>query len=102
MLKELSEELHDIRLPKTARIYFTGIAINLLNLRPEICTMMIIDRPPRLRLGEEFLPGARVVPFSSDTHLVRAFQLRTTPVTPPPGAAARFLGAEVLRALLKP
>ncbi|HEY3440156.1 MAG TPA: hypothetical protein VGK29_05375 [Paludibaculum sp.] len=98
---ELSEELHDLDPPQDARIYFTGIAINLLNLRPEICTMVIVDRPPSLRLGAEFQPGARVVPFGSDAHLVRALQLHDTPITPP-GAAALFLGARVLRQLLKP
>ncbi|MBL0161583.1 MAG: hypothetical protein IPP47_31640 [Bryobacterales bacterium] len=98
---ELREELHGLRLPSDAPIYFTGIAINLMNLRPEICTMVIVDRPPTLRLGAEFQPGARVVAFGSDAHLVRALQLHDTPITPP-GAAALFLGARVLRQLLKP
>lgn len=101
VLTELSEELPGLCLPPATPIYFTGIAINLYNLRPEICTMVIIDRPPALQLGDEFLPGARVVPFGSDAHLVRALQLHTTPITPP-GAAALFLGARVLRKLLKP
>jgi hypothetical protein len=101
VLTELSEELPGLRLPPSAPIYFTGIAINLYNLRPELCTMVIVERPPALQLGDEFLPGARVVPFGSDTHLVRALQLHTTPITPP-GAAALFLGATVLRKLLKP
>jgi hypothetical protein len=98
---ELREELHGLRLPPDAPIYFTGIAINLLNLRPEICTMVIVDRPPALRLGAEFQPGARVVSFGSDAHLVRVLHLHDTPITPP-GAAALFLGARVLRQLLKP
>ena len=101
VLTELSEELHGIVLPPQAPIYFTGVGINLLNLRPELCTMVIIDRPPQLRLGAEFLPGERIVPFGTDAHLVRALQLRTTPIAPP-GAAALFLGARVLRQLLKP
>ena len=41
---------------------------------PEIYTMVIVDRPPTLRLGAEFQPGARVVAFGSDAHLVRALQ----------------------------
>ncbi len=27
---------------KTAELHFTGVAINLLNLRPEICTLLLI------------------------------------------------------------
>lgn len=101
VLTELSEELDGIQLPPAAKVYFTGVAVNLLNLRPEICTMVVIDRPPRLKLGAEFLPGARAVTFGTDAHLVRALRLRTAPITPP-GAAALFLGARVLRQLLRP
>lgn len=31
--------------PPGARIYVTGVMVNLLNLRPEICTLLIIDEP---------------------------------------------------------
>ncbi len=94
---ELREELG---LPLHAgRLYLSGAAVNHLNLRPEICTLFVLDDPGPLSLNDEFLPGLLRVPLSSDTRLVHALHLTADSITPP-GAAALFLGARLLRSLI--
>jgi hypothetical protein len=46
----------------SAELLYTGVSINLLTLRPEICTLLLIHDPewvrdPALMLSNEYLPG---------------------------------------------
>ena len=43
--REIEAKKQDLEKKKKARFYFTGVAINLLNLRPEICTLLLIKDP---------------------------------------------------------
>ncbi|MBI4889969.1 MAG: hypothetical protein HY821_05035 [Acidobacteria bacterium] len=95
---ELREEL-GLSL-SAGRLYLSGAALNHLNLRPEICTLFVLDDPGPLSLNAEFLPGLLRIPLSSDAQLVRALKL-TAPSITPPGAAALFLGARLLRSLIR-
>ncbi len=93
---ELREELG---LPLSAgRLYLSGAAVNLLNLRPEICTVFVLDDPGRLVANGEFLPGLERVRLGSDEEMSSALHLTADNITPP-GAAALFLGARLLRGL---
>lgn len=93
---ELREELGlDL---SAGRLYLSGAAVNLLNLRPEICTVFVMDDPGPLAANEEFLPGLERVPLAADAGMIRALHLTPDSVTPP-GAAALFLGARLLRSL---
>jgi hypothetical protein len=95
---ELREELGLTLQPRS--LYLSGVAVNLLNLRPEICTLLVIDDPGPLTPNHEFLPGLARVPVASDASLIRALHLHPGSITPP-GAAALFLGTRLLRSLLK-
>jgi hypothetical protein len=58
-VRNLTTMLEDGR----AELLYTGISINLLTLRPEICTLLLIHDPlwiqdPALVLGSEYLPGS--------------------------------------------
>jgi len=82
------------------RFYLAGVAVNLLNLRPEICTLFVVDDPGALRPNAEFQPGLLRVPLSSDARLVESLDLRPDTIVPP-GVAALFLGVRLLRQILK-
>jgi hypothetical protein len=85
----------------------TGLVVNLLNLRPEICVMLYIDNPEwfanhlggregltRLSLSEEFEPNrCSFVPLS---RLFQAEWLKVENLVPP-GAAALFLGLDAAK-----
>lgn len=93
---ELKEELGlDL---SAGRLYLSGAAVNLLNLRPEICTVFVMDDPGTLAANEEFLPGLERLRLASDAEMIRALRLTPESMTPP-GAAALFLGAKLLRSL---
>ncbi len=86
--RELEEELG---LPlDAARLRLAGIAIHRLNQRPEICTLLTLPCPPRIRLNGEFAAGFVRVPLRAGlrTAGLRGFF--------PPGAAALELAARVL------
>lgn len=98
------------RLLKTggARMFLTGVAMDLLNLRPEICTLLIIDTPDwferaqRARLNDEFLPETPEEGFNGWVKLAgdeaMVLDAGLTPARMiPPGAAAFWLGVDVLR-----
>jgi hypothetical protein len=91
---EMREELG---VPAPAdRVFLAGAAVNLLNLRPEICTLCVMDDPGALRLNAEFAPGLIRLPLGTDEAMARALDLQPASITPP-GAAALFLGARLLR-----
>jgi hypothetical protein len=96
--EELAEELPGF--PSDAgRLYFSGVAVNLLNLRPEICTLLLVDGPAGApALNEEYRGGACVVEHRSDGQLVRDLDLRAGTATPP-GAGALYLGTRLLQTL---
>jgi hypothetical protein len=95
-----------------AQLLFTGVAMDLLNLRPEICTLLVINTPEwfeqarRARLNDEFLPETAAGGFNGWVHLASdEAMLQESGLVPermiPPGAAAFWMGVDVLRANLR-
>ncbi|QOY89079.1 NUDIX hydrolase [Paludibaculum fermentans] len=93
---ELREEL-GVELDPS-RLYFSGVATNLLNLRPEICTLLVLDKPEEFLLSDEFLPGLTRIPLATETELIQTLGLHAGNISPA-GAAALFLGLRLLRRL---
>ncbi|TLD41152.1 MAG: hypothetical protein JETT_2571 [Candidatus Jettenia ecosi] len=104
-----------------AEIWLTGVVVNLMNLRPEICMLLRIKtlqwyaihssvhtRPgERIQINEEFATihecrGSRKESvsrkFDSDAELFHSASLNPGDIVPP-GAAAFWLGVEALRKL---
>ncbi|MBN9659738.1 MAG: hypothetical protein J0H49_16255 [Acidobacteria bacterium] len=79
-------------------LYFSGVATNLLNLRPEVCTLLVLDRAQEFRLSDEFLPGLTRVPLTTEADLIRSLDLHAGSISPA-GAAALFLGLRLLKRL---
>lgn len=100
LTQTVAQELHEeLGLPlDTTRLYCTGLAINLLNLRPEVCTLLLLDSSAGARLSAEFQPGLTRVPLASDRKIVQSLGLDAGNITPT-GAAALFLGLRLLRRL---
>lgn len=98
VMEELAEELPGLS-AQSGTLYFSGIALNLLNLRPEICTVLVLDGPAREpRLNAEYRGGACLVEYRGDARLVRELDLRAGTATPP-GAGALYLGTRLLQGL---
>ncbi|MEN3011239.1 MAG: hypothetical protein ABDI20_09875 [Candidatus Bipolaricaulaceae bacterium] len=110
--------LNDLLRNKEAQLLFTGVAVDLLNLRPEICTLLLIKtsewidfhsrgnpekRLKRIGINKEFkppdkLPADRIITFPLNERLEIppdvAARIRPERITAP-GAAALFMGIEV-------
>jgi hypothetical protein len=95
-----------------AQLVLTGVAVNLLNLRPEICTLLVIHDPKwfetarRARLNDEFLPETTSGGFDGWVRLAGNEEMITEAgLEPdrmiPPGAAAFWMGVDALRANLR-
>jgi hypothetical protein len=92
-----------------AQLLFTGVAMDLLNLRPEICTLLVIHTPEwfeqarQARLNDEFLPETTAggfngwVRLASDEVMIQEAGLAPERMIPP-GAAAFWMGVDLLRA----
>lgn len=92
-----------------AQLLFTGVAMDLLNLRPEICTLLVIhtrewyEQARQARLNDEFLPETVTSGFrgwvrlASDEVMIQEAGLVPERMIPP-GAAAFWMGVDVLRA----
>ncbi|MGJ5819421.1 hypothetical protein [Paludibaculum fermentans] len=93
---ELREELGVDLDP--SRLYFSGVGINLLNLRPEICTLLLLDHSGPFRLSDEFLPGLTRIPLTTEAELIHTLGLHAGTISPA-GAAALFLGLRLLKKL---
>lgn len=93
---EMREELGVTLDP--SRLYFSGVATNLMNLRPEICTLLVLDRAQEFRLSDEFLPGLTRIPFTTEADLIHTLGLHSGNISPA-GAAALFLGLRLLKKL---
>jgi hypothetical protein len=93
---EMREELGVTLDP--ARLYFSGVGINLLNLRPEICTLLVLEEKEEFRLSDEFLPGLTRIPFTTEADLIHNLGLHAGSISPA-GAAALFLGLRLLKKL---
>lgn len=115
--------LHILLGRQEAELLFTGIAIDLLTLTPEICTMLWFKKPDwfshhshsadkeRFKVNLEFMKGyeerdpldywlVTPVPFShSDSELSQYEYLSPSRITPS-GAAAFWLGLEQLRGII--
>ena len=103
-----------------AWLLFTGIAVDLLTLRPEICTMLWIKTSDwfnyhsrsvsedRFKLNLEFARGyedapeslVTSVPFYFDDSKLSGYDYLTPSRFSPPGAAAFWLGLNLLREIL--
>ena len=117
-----SQKLMDYMNNKDISFFFTGIAINLFNLRPEICTLLYIRTPDwfeynsmKAPIGERFFGNEEFknsgyaksdCPFgfhirynNQDTELVSNGRLYPDRMVPS-GAAAFWLGIDVLRSIL--
>lgn len=96
----------------SARLSFTGYAVNLLNLRPEICMLLEITDPAwhrgsDIKCNWEFLtpdeahenrhPGFLTVPIHHDDAEVAATLNKLPGTFVPPGAAAFWLGMDRAR-----
>ncbi|MCK5333991.1 MAG: hypothetical protein KAJ24_05735, partial [Candidatus Aenigmarchaeota archaeon] len=119
------EYLRNLLNEKVAKLYFTGIAIDLLNLRPEICTLLVIDTPDWYSVhssGAEHIAFGTLKPITfcdefekagecSDKKLLRKMQyieknsVDNYPISPlnttPSGNAAFWLGLEVFKKVVK-
>lgn len=104
-----------------AHLFLTGVAVNLMNLRPEICTLLVINTPEwcersssdpqlRWRFNAEFITKddhtwvspkelkGKIPLLDDDFEMVERCYL-TPARTVPAGAAAFWLGVDTLRAL---
>jgi len=108
---------------KEALFLLTGVAVNLLNLRPEICALLFIKNPEwfeyhfrqapsqqRFCCNEEFLEGKNQreknspfgfrIPYTDQNDdLIKTGNLYPDKMVPP-GAAAFWLGIDTLRSIL--
>jgi hypothetical protein len=108
-----------------ASLTFTGLAVNLLNLRPEICLLLLIKDPDwyehhrrnpeaeqRFKFNDEWLgvaemghnaqtAVARIKNCRDDADLLSAARINSWDLVPP-GAAALWLGKRVLDEVLWP
>jgi hypothetical protein len=91
-----------------AQLLFTGVAMDLLNLRPEICALLVIHAPEwfeqarQARLNNEFLPETAAGGFNGWVHLASDEAMiqeagLTSERMIPPGAAAFWMGVDKLR-----
>lgn len=117
--------LRTLEKEKRARIVLTGVSINLLNLRPEICTLLLIDdnvwrdkhsggdslqRLAKLSANEEFKTieelhaegkSLRVLlDLERDFSFPKRDELSPSKMVPP-GAAALIMGLEVAKQILQ-
>jgi len=92
-----------------ARLLLTGVAMDLLNLRPEICSMLVIDQPEwferarGVQLNDEFAAEEAAdgwVRLASDEDMIAQSGLLPEAMVPP-GAAAFWMGVDVLREVVR-
>jgi len=91
--RELAEEAGLALPPQGLRL--AGIAVNLENLRPEICPLLALDRPPRATPREEFEPELCPVPLPCGNAAPPPALAEA--VFAVPAAAALLLAARLLR-----
>lgn len=88
-----------------AQLYLTGVAINLLTLRPEICALLLIHAPEWaessfLAVAEAHEGRLCYAPIVDDAALTAALPQGALASLPPQGAAALWLGVDYARAVL--
>lgn len=93
--RELREETGLELGPGALRL--TGVAVNLKNLRPEICTLLVVSRPPEALPSNEFEPAPLRVPVPVRPEDTSPADVSGAEFTPP-AAAALLLAARLLRA----
>jgi len=93
-----------------AELYLTGIAINLLTLRPEICVLLLIHTPewyPTITAPDSHIPmnthaeahggTVELVPIDTDENLLNALPPDLHLNMPPQGLAGLWLGVDQAR-----
>lgn len=93
--RELRQETGLELVPGALRL--TGVAVNLKNLRPEICTLLVVSRPPEALPCGEFEPAPLRVPVPV-RHADHSPADVSGAAFTPPAAAALLLAARLLRA----
>ena len=106
-----------------AELFLTGVAVDLLSLRPEICTLLLIGTPEwfgyhskaaqeqeRFKLSLEFMKGSAdrgplegqvtPIPFSRDDRDLLQYKFLSPFDITPSGAGAFWLGVNKLREIL--
>jgi hypothetical protein len=92
----------------SASFHITGLAVNLLNLRPEICALLFIrdkewwdthynGSKMKFRFNEEILRNS-VLPYSKDDDILLKYLNPQDMI--PPGAAATWMGLDKMRELI--
>jgi hypothetical protein len=100
-----------------AKLLLTGIAFNLFNLRPEICTLLLIEdikwykeQYNKIKYCKEFISSQEenvemkkndlfeYIPLTDNNVMINKYHLEP-PTMVPAGAATFWLGVEVLREL---
>ena len=97
--------LQDLKAHGLATFHLAGIAINLLTLRPEICTLLLIRDPQwieTLPIGGSWELGKHLhtPPITSDADLLAYFPADFPTRMTPQGSAALWLGVDLARKLL--
>lgn len=107
------KELRDLLATGEAQLLLTGVAVNLLNLRPEVCTLLLILTPEWYRVHSKDIKSRGLLcdnwEFADAAELARTRQVGLAPPpvfgpygdllsywnVAPPGAAAYYLGLGV-------
>lgn len=107
------QDLREMLAAGTASLHITGIAFNLMTLRPEFCAMLLIrdegwwqrvtatDAPYRLDAGSETDDGKiKLVPIETDEAALRSLPDDVHARLPAHASAAIWLGMDLARSLL--
>lgn len=97
----------------SAGLYFTGVALNLLTLRPEICALLLIHEPAwytRITAPDSDMPlnadaetqqGIALVPIDSDAALLASLPPHVHTIMPPQAVVALWEGVDTARRLIQ-
>ncbi len=105
--------LQDLIKTGKAGLYFTGVALNLLTLRPEICALLLIHDPAwyaRITAPDSDMPlnadaetqqGIALVPIDSDEALLAALPPNVHTIMPPQAVVALWEGVDMARTMIE-
>lgn len=105
--------LQDLMQAGKAGLYLTGVALNLLTLRPEICALLLIHDPAwyaRITAPDSDMPlnadaetqhGITLVPIERDEALLAALPPNVHTIMPPQAVVALWEGVDVARKMIQ-